>query len=243
MKTEPIVDTTLTMVVRNEAHRLDTLLPYLRPWFEEIVVGVQDSDDETLGIAESLATKVVRDRPRGFGDATMPKVQRAVTRTWCLRIDADERPTEDLLTSLRNAGRYCVDNGLDGLWLPFRSWIEDIEWEQPHSHLRFWKRRIEWPPMLHSRPMTERTQVWPTGFVEHRKSLDEHVAGYLGYMEAGRGHVAWTEHNKLMLRAAVEGVAAVRGWADIEDRSWWPMVLSIIYGGRRPAEPAPIPEP
>lgn len=236
-------DITLTMVVRDEAHRLDELLLYLRPWFDEIVVGVQDSTDATHEIALRRADKVVTDRARGFGDATFPRVQKVVTKPWCFRLDGDERPTEDLLESLRGAAAYCVDRSLDGLWIPFRSWIEEMEWDQPHSHLRFWANRIIWPPMLHSRPMTERTEFWPTGHIEHRKSLDEHIAGYLGYLEAGRGNADWTEHNRLMMRAAVEGAAALRGWEDIEVRHWWPEVLQSVYEGRRPAGPVPQPQP
>lgn len=239
----PLVDTALVMVVRNEAHHLDTLLPYLRPWFEQVVIGVQDSDDETLAMVERLATTVVTDRPRGFGDATFPQVQRAVSRAWCLRIDADERPTEPLLESLENASRYCEDRSLDGLWLPFRSWIEGVEWEQPHHHLRFWRNRIEWPPYLHSRPKTERTQFWSSGFIEHRKTLDEHVLGYLGYLAAGRDDQGVTAHNLRMIESAVEGFASASGWEAVESRLWWPEVLATVYDGRRPAGPAPSPEP
>lgn len=240
-----VVDnTTLVMVVRNEMPRLEQLLVDLKPWFEEIVIGVQDSTDDTLAVAQRYATMVVTDQARGFGDATYPLVQRAVTRRWAFRLDGDERPTEDLLISLAKAGRYCEDNGLGGLWIPFRSWIEDVEWEQPHAHLRFWDNRWAWPPTLHSRPNPDRTEQWPIGFIEHRKSLDEHVEGYLGYLAAGRGNVGWDAHNLLMLRSAIEGTGVpALGWDEIEQRPWWPEVLRVVYNGQRPSGPVPSPEP
>ncbi len=231
------------MVVRNEGHRLRDLLTFVRPWFEQIVIGVQDSDDDTLSIAVDMSPYVVRDRARGFGDATYPEVQRLVTQKWCFRLDGDERPTSELLESLSGAARYCEDRALDGLWIPFRSWIDDMEWEQPHSHLRFWANRIIWPPTLHSRPMTEKTDFWPTGYIEHRKSLDEHVQGYLGYLEAGRGNLGWTEHNKLMIRSAIAGAIGKRGREYVEGHEWWPEVLSKVYGGQRPTGPVPVAEP
>ena len=243
MEPKPIPKTALVMVVCNEEPRLRALLPYVRPWFEQIVIGVQDSTDNTYAVAESLTPYVVTDRRQGFGDATYPKVQARVTTEWSFRLDGDEMPTRALLESLSSAARYCEDNALDGLWIPFRSWIEDLEWEQPHSHLRFWKSKIEWPPFLHSRPATEKTQVWHTGFVEHRKSLDEHIEGYLGYLEAGRRNPTHTEHNKVMIRAAVEGIAQIKGWADVEAREWWPTVLTDVYGGQRPTGPVPVAEP
>lgn len=243
MEPKPIPKTALVMVVKDEAPRLRNLLPVVKPWFEQIVIGVQDSTDETLALAEAVTPYVVRDRPRGFGDASFPKVQKLVTEKFSFRLDADETPTRALLESLLVAARFCEDENYGGLWIPFRSWIEDAEWEQPHSHLRYWLSKYEWPPHLHSRPDPHRQHFWSTGFIEHRKSLDEHVTGYLGYLMAGAGNQGWTDHNRLMIRSAVEGTAARKGWADIESREWWPTVLAEIYGGQRPTGPAPVAEP
>jgi len=243
MTPSPIDNTALVMVVHNEENHLRTLLPYLRPWFSEIVIGVQDSTDETPDLAKQYADVVVPDICHGYGDATLPMVQQRVTRTWCLRVDADERPQRRLLESLHEAPAYCLERNLDGLWLPFRSWIDGVEWKQPHNHLRFWANRVIWPSSLHSRPMTDATESWPIGFMEHKKTLDEHVVGYLTYLAKSGQNAGWIDHNMLQLRSAIANGVGNHGWADIESRPWWPDALAAVYGGNHPGGREDVPPP
>jgi hypothetical protein len=232
------------MVVCNEAHRLEPLLRHLRPHFDTIIIGVQESTDGTESIVDDYADVVVADKRSGYGDSTVVKLQRRVNGRWCFRVDADEWPTDDLLERLPAAVEYAETHNLQGLWLPFRSWIEDVEWKVPHSHLRLWRNNILWPPALHSRPMTENTQVWHTGFIEHRKSLSEHITGYLGYWDAGRGNVGWETHNAVMMEAACRGSAERYGWGFVQSFDWWPEVRRIAFHDKDPHPAESItPEP
>ncbi len=231
---KPLPETTLVMAVCDEEHHLTTLLPYLRPYFSEIVIGVQVSTDRTGELVEKYADKVIRDSKHGFGDATFPAIQRQVSQPWSFRIDADEKPQRQLLESLRDAPAYCQEKNLDGLWIPARLWIDRTEWGEPHSALRFWASRIEWPPYLHSRPMTEKTEIWRQGFIEHRKTLDEQVEGFLSYLQVGRGNETWDYHNLSTLKTAVANGVRQYGWSNIESRPWWGAVLELVYQGQHP---------
>jgi hypothetical protein len=227
----PYTHISLVLVVHNEEKRLPPLLRYLRPYFEQIVVGVQRSDDRTRNIAVEYADRVVDDVCHGYGDATMPSVQSQVRSRWAFRVDADEWPSEGLLDSLSSATLYAEQRGLDGLWIPYRSWIDGYEWQTKHSHLRLWMNRIPWPNTLHSRPMTNRTVLWDHGYIAHKRTLTEVVMGYIGYWEIGRGNASWEEHNRSMMWHAIMGTAEQRGWDYVRAFPWWPEAEAILATG------------
>lgn len=225
------------MVLWNEAHRLERLIARLRPYVSEIVVGVQESTDGTLELAQKLADRVVIDRHWGYGDKTFgPLVLPAVTKPWTVKVDGDELPSVELLESLGEAVATCEREGRDGAWIRFRSWVEDEEWMQDHSHLRLFRTRLGWPDTLHSRPMTENTLVWfNRGWIEHKRSLDEMVRDYLNYYKAGIHNPQWVEHNRLMMGEACKGTAAIKGWEYVKSFPWWPEVRAIAFPEGEPS--------
>ena len=232
-------DITVAMVLWNEGHRIRRLMDQITPYFEHIAVGVQESTDNTLPAVYDYTRDVVVDSHRGFGDATFgPKVLPLVKTTWTLKLDGDEYPTTELLESL---DRCLVEIGPDdGAWLKFRSWIEGIEWESFHSHLRLFRTALGWPAKLHSRPMTNQTIAWNEGWIEHRRTLDEMVRDYLGYLAKSEENKAWITHNTEMIWHACAGTARVKGWEFIQAHSWWPEVQAKVFQDGLP-EPA-VPE-
>ena len=231
---------TAAMVLWNEAHRIKPLVERLRPYVDAVVIGVQESTDGTLELARELADVTVADRCHGFGDATFgPLVLPRVRTPWTFKVDGDELPTEALLASLPEAVAQAEREGREGVWIPFRSWIDDIEWEAKHSHLRLFRTSLGWAPTLHSRPPTEKVIYWPIGFIEHRKSLDEHVRGYLEYLRVGRGNAGWDEHNTSQIWHACVGTAERKGWDYVKSHSWWPEVETTIFRSGLPAPAVP----
>ena len=231
----PYTHITVAMVAWNEQARIGRLLEHVRAYFDTIAVVVQKSDDETARIAREYADIFTIDIHRGFGDASFGPVLLPLVKTpWTFKIDCDEWPSEDLLTSLSSATWYAEHHGLDGIWVPFHSSVDGIEYEEQHGHLRLFRTDVGWPGTLHSRPMTERTAFWRTGHIRHDRTLDEMMQDYLRYWDAGRGHASWEEHNRLMMYWACLGTARVKGWDYVRAFSWWPQVEAISFVKEKP---------
>lgn len=231
----PYSDITFAIVVWNDAERLRRLLEHVRPFFETLAVAVQESPDDTLYVALELADIVVKDKHRGFGDATFgPRLLPQVTTKWTFKCDADEWPTDLLLGHLRRYVDEAERAGAGGVWVPFRSWVDDLEYEEQHSHLRLFRTAEGWPETMHSRPSPDVTLTGDVGHVEHRRSLDEMMRDYLSYYEKGMRNPAWVDHNRLMMKSACDGVAAVKGWHYVRSWGWWPQVRDAAYEGRNP---------
>jgi hypothetical protein len=219
----PYTHIAFCVVAWNESGRLGRLLARVRPYFAHLIVGVQQSDDDTLLHAERWADDVVEDKHHGFGDATFgPKLLPRVAEPWVVKVDADEWPSDDLLDSLSNATWYAENVAhTRGVWLPFRSSVDGVEYEEQHAHLRLFHAAAGWPPLLHSRPPIEDGILWQTGHIRHDRTLDELVQDYLRYLEKGKGNAGWTAHNKMMIRSACEGTATVKGWDYVRAFPWW----------------------
>jgi hypothetical protein len=233
----PYTHITATMVVWQDADRVRKLLEHIRPFFSMIRVCVQSSSDNTLEVARALADDVVTDEHLGYGDASYgPRVLSRVTSRWSLKLDADEWPTLPLLRSLSSATWMAEQdpNTMDGVWIPFRSSVDGIEYEEQHGHLRLFQTWLGWPAKLHSRPMTSKTLYWHTGHIRHDRSLDEMMRDYLSYWSVGQGNQGWEAHNKLMMYHACTGTAAVKGWEYVKSFEWWPRVEAIAFKENQP---------
>jgi hypothetical protein len=86
------------LITRNAAAQLSACLESLA-FCDEIVVVDSGSDDATLDIARQHGARVVEQAWLGFGPQKQFAVEQA-RNDWVLCIDADERVTEDLRTSI-----------------------------------------------------------------------------------------------------------------------------------------------
>lgn len=226
----PYTHISFAIVVWNDATRLDRLLAYVRPYFATLCVAVQDSVDSTLSVAREWADVVVIDDHRGYGDATFgPRLLPKVRTPWTLKIDADEWPSTELLQSLSNATWYADHVAhTEGVWIPFRSSVDGIEYQEQHAHLRLFHTDAGWPKTMHSRPDIQDGVLWTTGHIRHDRSLDELVRDYLRYLEIGRDNPSWVAHNTVMIESACRGTADVKGWDYVKDHRWWPQVEKLL---------------
>jgi hypothetical protein len=232
---QPYEHITVAMVAWNEEQRIRPLLDLLRPRFRTIGVAVQKSTDATLEIASRYADLLVVDEHRGFGDATFgPKLLPQVMTRWTFKLDCDEWPSEELLDSLSWATFAAESADANGVWVPFRSSVEGIEYEEQHAHLRLFETRLGWPGTLHSRPMTDRVVLWPQGYIRHDRTLDEMMQDYLRYWKVGLGNPGWDAHNRTMMYHACKGTAEVKGWDMVMSHPWWPEVEAIAFADERP---------
>lgn len=230
----PHADCTAVVVAWNEQRRIGSLLGLLKRWFEHLVVGVQESTDSTLKIAESLLTRpgdlLLREPHHGTGDASMPRLIGAVDTRWAFVVACDERPNKALLESLGSAMAYADHERADALWIGFTSITEGIRAKDTQSgHLRLFHARLGWPRTMHSRPQGRRELWWPYGRIIHKRSIDEMMVDYLRYFELGRGNAQWEAHNRLMMHDACVAVAARYGWDTVTAHEWWPAVKAIAF--------------
>ena len=232
---KPYDDISLLVVAWNEEARIERLLEYLKPYFSGMVVCVQESTDRTLELVKLVADRpedtVLTDRHWGHGDKSFPRMVRNAATEWCFVVSCDEWPSEELLDSLMLAIAVAeLDKKTsEAIWVPFRSWIDDLETEAGYGHLRLFKTIVGWPDTLHSRPMTQRGIWWPHGWIEHRRSLDEMMRDYLAYFERGRGNIGWENHNRAQMQGACNFVAATKGWDYVMQYDWWPEVKRIAF--------------
>lgn len=228
----PHLDLTVAMTLWNEAERLPALLDVVQAAAGHTTIVVQESSDDTLWIAINRRREsdtVIEDDWRGTGDASMPLLLSEVKTPWVLVLAGDEMPSRSLLESLWSAAAWAEREGVDGLWLPFHSTIEGVGYEEQHGHLRMFKSELGWPNTMHSRPMPHKEAWWPIGHIDHDRSIDEFAIDYLRYLSMSGGNTQWIAHNKLMLRSACEGVAAVKGWDFIKAFEWWPKVQAAVF--------------
>jgi hypothetical protein len=227
---QPYSHITFALVAWNEEARLGKLLERVRPVFERLVVGVQKSDDGTLEIARQHADVVIEDLHHGYGDATFgPKFLPEVRTTWVIKLDADEWPSDELLDSLSLATWWAENRAKTrGVWIPFKSAVDGLEYTERHAHLRLFHARAGWPAALHSRPPIQDGVLWETGYIRHDRSLDELVRDYLRYLSISGSNAGWIAHNKQMIRSACEGTAAVKGWDYVTGHEWWPEARKVF---------------
>ena len=234
----PWTDVTFAGVYWNEEPRLRTLLELVRPWFTNMVVGVQRSDDATLEIAKGIADIVVEDQHHGVAEPTFSKVLQKVRTPWVFIVSGDELPSEDLLGSFQAMLDFTTtapNLRTDGFWIHFRSTIDDHDFtSEQDGHTRVFKSNLRWPTTMHSGPQASSVAVWNTGYITHARSLDEMVHDYLRYFEKGRGNKQWEAHNSMMMREACRGVARYRGWEYVQSYDWWATVEAVAFTNEQP---------
>lgn len=236
----PWTDVTLTGVYWNDPDRVAALLRLVRPWFVNLVVGVQTNDpanDETLARCREIADRVIVDRVHGFCEPTIGKVLRESPTEWVFLVSADETPSAPLLGAFQDILDDAAANKRDAYWVRMISSIEGIEYpSEQDNHLRVFKKRLGWPTTMHSRPEGGREFFWRAeDFLRHDRSLQEMVGeDYLRYLKLSGGNQAWIEHNVSMIYNACMATAHHYGWPYVKAYPWWPEVRRIAFNDQEP---------
>lgn len=227
----------------NCGERLEKLLAYVRPWFANIVVAVQESPDNTLEVAREYADVVLQDEWHGRGDPSIHLAAKNAKTRYGFVVSDDEWPSEDLLYSFQDLVNELRAKNRVGAWIKFESWIEGYDFTRGDQHLRFWETRFPWPAGPHARPATESTLLWETGFIKHDRTLDEMMLDYIRRYEMGKSHPEWPAtaqpHNQRMMLTATRAIAEKNGWDYVKAYEWWPKVREYAWDGEEQFDPAP----
>jgi len=136
------------LILKNEAGVLDRCLASLG-FVDEIVVVDDDSDDDTVAIAEARGARVFRRRLDRFDTQRNYGIEQS-TSDWILSIDADEVVTASLAAEIREV--IARPDACDIYGVPFRHrifgrWIGHGGWRDPLT--RLYRRSAQWGGAVH----------------------------------------------------------------------------------------------
>ena len=109
----------VALIVKNEEHNLAACLDTVT-WADEIVILDAGSDDNTVNIAKRYTKKVFINADwQGYG-VQRQRLQEFTSCDWILMLDADERLTSELSSSIKDAIKDNDENSVYAL--PRLSW-------------------------------------------------------------------------------------------------------------------------
>lgn len=127
----------VVMITLNEAHNLRAVLENISGWANEIFIVDSCSSDETVDIALEFGVHVVQRRFRGFGDQWNFALENLPIKCrWTMKLDPDERLTEDLKRSI---DKIVVENNPVGIFLDRRLWFMGKALPVRQRILRLWQ--------------------------------------------------------------------------------------------------------
>lgn len=144
---------TAAIITFNEAENIRDACESVA-WVDEIVVVDSESSDATRDIAAGCGARVIKRPWPGFALQKQFATDQAANE-WVLSLDADERVSPELKTSIQNVVKQDAAQLADGYLIPRRSfymgrWIRGGGW-YPDRQLRFFRKsRARWEgPHIH----------------------------------------------------------------------------------------------
>ncbi|MGI8732423.1 MAG: glycosyltransferase family 2 protein [Pyrinomonadaceae bacterium] len=133
---------TATIIALNEAEHIRLACESVS-WTDEIVVVDSGSTDDTRAIAEKCGARVIENAWPGFA-AQKQFAAEQTSHEWILSLDADERVSDELKTSILELSRMDEAQRADGYSIARRAfymgrWIRGGGW-YPDRQLRLYKK-------------------------------------------------------------------------------------------------------
>lgn len=166
------VPVAVVMIALNEAHNMDPVLENLRGWAQEVFLVDSYSADDTVDIALRHGVHVVQRRFGGFGDQwNFALRELPITAPWTMKLDPDERISDQLKRSIEDA---IVRDDADGLSLERRLWFMGRPLPIRHALVRVWRtgRCTFTDVKVNEHPIVEGRIQHVAGDLEHHDSPD-----------------------------------------------------------------------
>jgi len=144
----------------------------LAGWAREVFVVDSYSRDDTVDIALRHGVRVVQRRFAGFGDQWNFALQRLpISAPWTMKLDPDERLSDELKTNLDEAIQRVQGNGIS---LNRRLWFMGRPLPVRDALVRLWRTgRCKFTDIaVNEHPIVEGKIVHVTGDLEHHDSPD-----------------------------------------------------------------------
>jgi glycosyltransferase involved in cell wall biosynthesis len=162
----------VVMISLNEAHNLEAVLQNLKGWAQQVFLVDSCSADETVNIALRHGVHVVQRRFKGFGDQwNFALNELPITAPWTMKLDPDERLTDELKASIQS---QIVKGGHDGLIIRRRLWFMGAVLPVHQPILRLWRTgRCRFTDVaVNEHPLVEGRLTHTVGNLEHHDSPD-----------------------------------------------------------------------
>ncbi len=162
------------LISLNEEHNIDAVLDNICGWAEAIFLVDSFSSDKTVDIALARGVSVVQRSFRGFGDQWNFALQHLPLETpWTMKLDPDERLTEQLKMEIRRA---ISAGDADGLEVERRLWFMGRRLPVRQRLVRVWRNgKCRFSDVLvNEHPLVEGRVVSVTGELEHHDSPNLH---------------------------------------------------------------------
>ena len=132
-----IAPVAVVMIALNEGHNMEEILQNLSGWAQEVFLVDSYSKDDTVDIALRYGIHVVQRRFSGFGDQwNFALTELPITAPWTMKLDPDERLTDELKDNLLKA---MVENAGVGLSLVRRLWFMGKPLSVHQTLIRLWQ--------------------------------------------------------------------------------------------------------
>lgn len=162
----------VVMITLNEAHNLEEVLDNIQDWAEEVFIVDSYSSDGTVDIALRRGVHVVQRAFQGFGDQwNFALEQLPITSKWTMKLDPDERISDELKVSLARAIQH--EDG-DAFSVTRRLWFMGRALPIDQDLIRVWRTggcRFT-DVLVNERPLVEGRIRSLSGYLEHHDSPD-----------------------------------------------------------------------
>jgi glycosyltransferase involved in cell wall biosynthesis len=127
----------VVMISLNEAHNMDAVLQNVAGWAQEVFLVDSCSADDTVSIALRHGVHVVQRHFKGFGDQwNFALKELPIQAQWTMKLDPDERLTEDLKRQIEQAVR---DHKYAAYRLPIRLYFMGVRLPSLLRLTRLWR--------------------------------------------------------------------------------------------------------
>ena len=124
------------MITLNEAHNLRKVLESIDGWAQEVFIVDSFSVDSTVDIALEYGVNIVQKKFEDFGSQWNFALENLPIKSkWTMKLDPDERLTEELKASLN----ILINDDIDGIVIERRLWFMGKILPIKQSLLRVWK--------------------------------------------------------------------------------------------------------
>jgi glycosyltransferase involved in cell wall biosynthesis len=162
------------MISLNEGHNMQDVLENLKGWAQEVFLVDSYSRDDTVDTALIYGVHIVQRRFRGFGDQwNFALNELPVTAPWTMKLDPDERLTNELK---KNISKAISENSSEGFSFLRRLWFMGKPLPINQEIVRIWKTgQCKFTDVaVNEHPLVDGSISHVKGILEHHDSPDLH---------------------------------------------------------------------